>query len=100
GLAGGGDVSNALVIGGPGGFSSPPRFADEPVRHKTLDLVGDLALLGADLFARVVAVRAGHRLHVALARKILEETDALDVGHPEPVAAPVSLPAAGPGAGT
>jgi len=75
GLARGGDVCNALVIGGPGGFSSPPRFADEPVRHKTLDLVGDLALLGRPLQARVVILRGGHRLHVELASKILEAID-------------------------
>jgi UDP-3-O-[3-hydroxymyristoyl] N-acetylglucosamine deacetylase len=74
GLARGGDLANALVIGGPGGFSSPPRFADEPVRHKTLDLCGDLALLGAPLRARVLTLRGGHRLHLELARKILEET--------------------------
>ncbi len=73
GLARGGDFSNALVIGGPGGFSSPPRFADEPVRHKVLDLLGDLALLGRPIQARVLAVRAGHRLHLELARKILKE---------------------------
>lgn len=72
GLARGGDLSNALVIT-PDGFSTPPRFPDEPARHKCLDLLGDLALLGADLAARVVAVRAGHRLHVELVRKILEE---------------------------
>ncbi len=75
GLARGGDGSNALVIGGPGGFSSPPRFPDEPVRHKTLDLMGDLALLGRPLQARVVVLRGGHRLHLELARQILEATD-------------------------
>ena len=73
GLARGGDLSNALILGGPGGFSSPPRFPNEPVRHKVLDLMGDLALLEVPLQARVLAVRAGHRLHVELARKILEE---------------------------
>lgn len=73
GLARGGDFSNALVIGGPGGFSSAPRFPDEPVRHKVLDLVGDLALLERPLQARVLAVCAGHRLHLELARKILKE---------------------------
>lgn len=96
GLARGGDISNALVIGGPGGFSSPPRFPDEPARHKCLDLVGDLALVGAPVRARVLAVRAGHRLHVEVAKKILEE---VDLGHPVRVAAPVSVPHAGPGPG-
>lgn len=104
GLALGGDVSNALVIGGPGDFSSPPRFPDEPARHKCLDLVGDLALVGAPVKARVLAVRAGHRLHVEVAKKILEE---VSLGHPDrnrsqrgtPAAAPVPVPHAGPGPG-
>lgn len=96
GLARGGDLSNALVIGGPGGFSSPPRFPDEPVRHKCLDLVGDLALVGAPVRARVLAVRAGHRLHVEVAKKILEE---VSLGHPDHAAAPLPVPHAGPGAG-
>lgn len=74
GLAKGGDLSNALVIY-QDRYSSPLRLADEPVRHKCLDLLGDLALLGRPLQARVTAVRAGHRLHVALARKILQETE-------------------------
>lgn len=103
GLALGGDVSNALVIGAPThashgypGFSSPPRFPDEPVRHKCLDLVGDLALVGAPVKARVLAVRAGHRLHVEVAKKILEE---VRLGHPDLATAPVSVPHAGSGPG-
>lgn len=98
GLARGGDLSNALVIGGPGGFSSPPRFPDEPVRHKVLDLVGDLALLGVPLDARVLALRAGHGLHVELARRILEEvTHAECVGNRSQAAPSVAVPAPGSG---
>jgi UDP-3-O-acyl-N-acetylglucosamine deacetylase len=44
---------------------------DEPARHKILDLIGDLALLGRPLRAHVIAVGAGHALHVDLARRIL-----------------------------
>lgn len=69
GLALGATLENTLAIGGSG-FLNPPRFANEPARHKVLDLVGDLALLGADLAAAVIAVRAGHTLHVALARAL------------------------------
>jgi UDP-3-O-[3-hydroxymyristoyl] N-acetylglucosamine deacetylase len=69
GLALGASLDNTLAIGGSG-FLNPPRFANEPARHKVLDLLGDLALLGADLAAAVIAVRAGHTLHVALARAL------------------------------
>jgi UDP-3-O-[3-hydroxymyristoyl] N-acetylglucosamine deacetylase len=69
GLALGASLHNTLAIG-RSGFLNPPRFANEPARHKVLDLLGDLALLGADLAAAVIAVRAGHTLHVALARAL------------------------------
>jgi UDP-3-O-acyl N-acetylglucosamine deacetylase len=69
GLARGASLSSVLVIG-PEGFVNEPRFPDEMARHKILDAVGDLALLGRPLQAHVVAVRAGHGLHIALAREI------------------------------
>jgi UDP-3-O-[3-hydroxymyristoyl] N-acetylglucosamine deacetylase len=71
GLARGGSLDNALVFddAGPVG-DAMLRFPDECVRHKVVDLLGDLALLGAPLAARVVAERAGHRLHHALVRAI------------------------------
>jgi UDP-3-O-[3-hydroxymyristoyl] N-acetylglucosamine deacetylase / 3-hydroxyacyl-[acyl-carrier-protein] dehydratase len=46
------------------------RFPDEAVRHKILDLLGDLAVIGMDLQAKIVAVRSGHRLNAALARSL------------------------------
>lgn len=49
------------------------RFADEPCRHKVLDLVGDFALLGKPLLAHVVAERAGHAMHVAMVNKIMSD---------------------------
>jgi len=69
GLALGASLENTLAIGGTG-FLNAPRFENEPARHKVLDLLGDLALLGAELAAAVIAVRAGHTLHVALARAL------------------------------
>jgi UDP-3-O-acyl N-acetylglucosamine deacetylase len=58
-----------LVVFGPHGVvDNALRFADEPARHKALDVVGDLALLGADLCGHVVAYRSGHELNVELAR--------------------------------
>lgn len=71
GLALGATEHNTLVLEA-GGYRNAPRFPDEPVRHKVVDLVGDLALLGAEIHAHVVAVRAGHRTHLALARRMAE----------------------------
>ncbi len=66
GLARGGSLDNAVIIGDAGPLR-PMRFRDEPVRHKVLDLVGDLALVGFDWSGTVVAAKAGHPLHVELA---------------------------------
>ena len=74
GLALGASLEKTLAIGGTG-FLNAPRFGNEPARHKVLDLLGDLCLLGADLAAAVIAVRAGHRLHVALVRALRAEED-------------------------
>lgn len=60
-----------LLVFGPGGpIDNRLRFADEPARHKVLDLVGDLALFGHDLRGHVVAYRSGHPLNVLLARTL------------------------------
>ena len=70
GFARGGSLDNAVVFGADGGVLNPGglRFADEPVRHKVLDLMGDLALLGGRLRARVTVDRPGHALTHALMR--------------------------------
>ena len=52
------------------------RFEDEFVRHKILDVIGDLALVGHPIIGHIVAHRGGHGLHTAFAAKILEERDA------------------------
>jgi len=69
GLALGASLENTLVVGGAG-FLNPARFPNEPARHKVLDLLGDLALLGGAIHGFVIAVRAGHSLHVALANAL------------------------------
>ncbi|MDI6771484.1 MAG: UDP-3-O-acyl-N-acetylglucosamine deacetylase [bacterium] len=69
GMARGVSLETVLAIG-PDGFLNEPRFPNEMARHKILDAIGDLALLGRPVRAHVVAVRAGHGLHVALAREI------------------------------
>jgi UDP-3-O-acyl N-acetylglucosamine deacetylase len=69
GLGQGASFENALVLG-KDGYVNPPRFEDEPVRHKALDLIGDLALLGKMLRAEVRASRSGHELNIELCRRI------------------------------
>lgn len=69
GRALGGSVENAVVIA-EDAYSSPLRYADELVRHKALDLIGDLALLGAHWTGHVLVVKGGHKLHNELARDL------------------------------
>jgi UDP-3-O-[3-hydroxymyristoyl] N-acetylglucosamine deacetylase len=76
GLALGGSLDNALVLGADRLLNPELRFPDEFVRHKMLDLTGDLALLGHPLRAHVLAYRAGHDLHTRLAQRILAAKDA------------------------
>jgi UDP-3-O-[3-hydroxymyristoyl] N-acetylglucosamine deacetylase len=72
GLIKGGSLDNALVCGPEGWLNPPLRFANEPVRHKILDLVGDLSLLGTFPRAHFLAYKASHNLHIQLAQKILD----------------------------
>lgn len=72
GMALGGSLDNALIVH-QDKYSTPLRVAEEPGRHKLLDLIGDFALLDARVQARVLGVRAGHRWHVEAARKVWEE---------------------------
>jgi UDP-3-O-[3-hydroxymyristoyl] N-acetylglucosamine deacetylase len=76
GLALGGSLDNAIVLGETGVLNSALRFEDEFVRHKILDVIGDLSLVGHPVVGHLVAHRGGHALHTAFAAKILEETDA------------------------
>jgi len=76
GLALGGSLENAIVLGEAGVLNNALRFEDEFVRHKILDAVGDLALVGYPVIGHLVAHRAGHALHTEFAAKILEETHA------------------------
>ena len=72
GLIKGGSLENALVCGPDGWVNPPLRFPNEPVRHKILDLVGDLSLLGIFPRAHFLAYKASHNLHIQLAKRILE----------------------------
>ncbi len=66
-------IKDLLVFDGDGPVDNVLRFRDECVRHKALDLVGDLALAGCDLVGHVVAFRSGHRLNAELVRALLAE---------------------------
>lgn len=63
-----------LVLGPSGPIDNTLRFPDEPARHKLLDLIGDLALVGRPLHADIVATRSGHALAHEAARRVLEAT--------------------------
>jgi len=62
-------------------LNGPLRFPDEFVRHKVLDLIGDLALAGRRIWGRVVAERAGHAMHTALVQKLLHDRSAWELTH-------------------
>ena len=72
GLAKGGSLDNAIVIGEKGVHNTNLRFDDEFVRHKILDLMGDLYLLGRPIKAHVIGIKCGHPSNIKLARKIKE----------------------------
>jgi UDP-3-O-[3-hydroxymyristoyl] N-acetylglucosamine deacetylase len=76
GLALGGSLENAIVIGETGVLNQKLRFEDEFVRHKILDAIGDLSLLGHPIVGHLEASKAGHALHAALARAVLDAPDA------------------------
>ena len=76
GLALGGSLDNAIVLGETGVLNNALRFEDEFVRHKILDVIGDLSLVGYPVVGHLVAHRGGHALHTAFAARILEEPDA------------------------
>jgi UDP-3-O-[3-hydroxymyristoyl] N-acetylglucosamine deacetylase/3-hydroxyacyl-[acyl-carrier-protein] dehydratase len=86
------NYSDLVVIGETGPIDNKFRFPDECVRHKVLDLIGDLSLVGRPIFGRIVAHKSGHTLNHTLSRRLLEveATDALaripDTGHVESVA--------------
>jgi UDP-3-O-[3-hydroxymyristoyl] N-acetylglucosamine deacetylase len=76
GLALGGSLENAIVVGDTGVLNGELRFADEFVRHKILDVIGDMALVGYPIVGHLVAHRGGHALHTAFAAHVLEDGDA------------------------
>ena len=86
GLIKGGSLENALVIRGDSVLSKEPlRFTDEFVRHKILDIIGDMTLAGRPLRGHIVAVRPGHGPNTELARAIVKRHRDLLAMAPKPV---------------
>ena len=76
----GGSLDNAIVLTPEGMLNKTGlRFRDEFVRHKILDIIGDLALLGMPILGRVTAERSGHILHAGLMSKLLRVRSAWDI---------------------
>jgi UDP-3-O-[3-hydroxymyristoyl] N-acetylglucosamine deacetylase len=73
GLIRGGSLANAIVMDDNSILNGPLRFPDEFVRHKALDLIGDLALVGRPVQGRIVAHKAGHALHTQLVTRLLAD---------------------------
>jgi len=96
GLALGGSLDNAIVLGETGVLNNALRYEDEFVRHKILDVIGDLSLVGHPVIGHLVAHRGGHALHTAFAAKILEEVDAWRLVEAESGAAVAAMPRAVP----
>jgi len=87
GLIRGASPENAIVLGPKGPENGPLRFSDEYVRHKVLDLIGDLALAGRRIEGLVVAERAGHAMHTALVARLMKDRSAWELAHVPAVAA-------------
>lgn len=73
GLGQGANYENTLVVGASGVIRNTLRFKDEFVRHKILDLIGDLYLAGCPIRGHVIALRSGHSLNLKIAQKIYEQ---------------------------
>jgi len=83
GLARGGSVENCIVLDDNGVSNGALRFRDEFVRHKTLDLIGDLALIGRPLVGEIQVYKGGHALHARLVAEIIRQADAIDHRQPQ-----------------
>jgi len=79
GLALGGSLENAIVIGENRILNKHLRYSDEFVRHKILDAIGDLTFIGHRIQGHVVAHKAGHTLHIELVNKLLASKDCYDL---------------------
>jgi len=91
GLIRGASSENCIVLTRHAVENPPLRFADEFVRHKVLDLIGDLALVGKQILGNVVADRAGHAMHTALVSRLLRDRTLWEETTLDDAPSPVSL---------
>ena len=92
GLALGGSLENAVVIGDTGVLNNALRFEDEFVRHKILDVIGDMALVGHPIIGHLIAHRGGHALHTEFAARVMEDVEAWTLVESPVAPAPAMLP--------
>jgi UDP-3-O-[3-hydroxymyristoyl] N-acetylglucosamine deacetylase len=81
GLIRGAGPESAIILTPTGPENGPLRFQDEYVRHKVLDLIGDLALAGKRIQGKVYAMRAGHAMHTALVSRLLKDRSAWELAY-------------------
>jgi len=81
GLIRGASEECVIILTAQGVQNGPLRFADEFVRHKVLDLIGDLALAGRRIQGRVIAERAGHAMHTARVQRLMRDRSAWELAH-------------------
>ncbi len=91
GLIRGATEENAIVLTRDGIKNGELRFPNEFVRHKVLDLIGDLSLIGHQVLGRVVADRAGHAMHTALVSRLLRDPSSWELSTLEEVAVPADV---------
>ena len=99
GLIRGAGPESIIILGATGPENGPLRFADEYVRHKVLDLIGDLALAGRRIEGHVVAERAGHAMHTALVSRLIKDRSAWELAHVPVAAEPAKRTASRSGSG-
>ena len=92
GLIRGASESNAIILTHEKVQNGPLRYEDEFVRHKVLDLIGDLALAGHRIWGRVVAERAGHAMHTALVSRLMKDKSAWELAQVPVVIATTTQP--------
>src|SRR6201996_8395037 len=94
GLIRGASAESAIILTRQGVENGPLRFDDEFVRHKVLDLIGDLALAGRRIWGRVVAERAGHAMHTALVQRLLRDRSAWEFANHSQLVSETRMPRA------
>ena len=85
GLASGGRISNFIILGEEGAINTELRFPDEFVRHKVLDVIGDLYLLSRPVIGKITAQGTGHLENIALVKELNRRYDGSTRSDPRPI---------------